>query len=176
MTHQLDVAFRRELSARWCALAERRLEYLTDLFESGRWSRYYTERSLLENIREAKNAVKIWQALSRGEALVREIEVGAVVEKKEPMKVGRQTLAAADLAELPMQPFELAPSIDVSLAEADIFLPEDVVMPEPEPIVSRVDMAALEQALGGGSPDRSAPPRIGLDTIERRYPALRHSL
>jgi len=68
MTHQLDVARGRDTIARWCALAEARLEYLTELFETGRWRRYHSERGFLENIQEAKSAVRIWRDLSTREA------------------------------------------------------------------------------------------------------------
>jgi uncharacterized repeat protein (TIGR03809 family) len=64
MTDHFDVALRRDLLARWCALAEQRLSHLTELFESGRWRRYYSERGFLENIREAKKAVETWRTLS----------------------------------------------------------------------------------------------------------------
>ena len=46
MTHRLDVARGRDVVARWCALAEQRLEYLTELFETGRWRRYHSERRI----------------------------------------------------------------------------------------------------------------------------------
>ena len=68
MTHQLDVARGRDVVARWCALAEARLEHLTELFESGRWRRYHSERAFLENIQEAKAAVETWRDLSLREA------------------------------------------------------------------------------------------------------------
>jgi uncharacterized repeat protein (TIGR03809 family) len=68
MTHQLDVAGGRDIVARWCALAERRLEYLTELFETGRWRRFHSEVDFLENIREAKAAVKTWHDLLSREA------------------------------------------------------------------------------------------------------------
>jgi len=68
MTHRVDVARGRDIVARWCNLAERRLEYLTELFESGRWRRFHSERALLENIREAKAAVETWRDLLRREA------------------------------------------------------------------------------------------------------------
>ena len=63
MTHQLDVAVGRDIVARWCALAERRLEYLTELFETGRWRRFHSEVAFLENIQEAKAAVETWRDL-----------------------------------------------------------------------------------------------------------------
>jgi len=68
MTHQLDVARGRDVVARWCALAEARLEHLTELFETGRWRRYHSERAFLENIQEAKAAVETWRDLSLREA------------------------------------------------------------------------------------------------------------
>jgi hypothetical protein len=68
MGSQLDITRGREIVARWCALAERRLEYLTELFETGRWRRFYGERAFLENIREAKCAVGVWRDLLSGEA------------------------------------------------------------------------------------------------------------
>src|ERR1700724_993705 len=68
MTQQPDVARGRDIAARWCALAEQRLEYLTELFETGRWRRYHSELAFLENIQEAKTAVEIWRDLSMREA------------------------------------------------------------------------------------------------------------
>jgi uncharacterized repeat protein (TIGR03809 family) len=68
MTHPLDVARGRDIVARWCALAEQRLEHLTELFETGRWRRYHSELAFLENIQEAKTAVEVWRHLSMREA------------------------------------------------------------------------------------------------------------
>jgi len=65
MKHQLDVAGGRDIAARWCTLAEQRLEYLTELFETGRWRRFHTELSFLENLQEARAAVDVWRDLSR---------------------------------------------------------------------------------------------------------------
>lgn len=64
MTHRQDVALGRDITARWCALAEQRLQHLTELFESGRWRRYHSEEAFLENIQEAKRAVEMWRELS----------------------------------------------------------------------------------------------------------------
>ena len=68
MTYRLDVARGRDIVGRWCALAERRLDYLTELFETGRWRRYHSERAFLENIQEAKAAVELWRNLLTREA------------------------------------------------------------------------------------------------------------
>ena len=68
MTDRLGVARRRDVAARWCDLAERRLEHLTELYETGRWRRYHSEVAFLENIQEAKSAVETWRNLSMREA------------------------------------------------------------------------------------------------------------
>jgi uncharacterized repeat protein (TIGR03809 family) len=68
MTHQKDAAGGRGVVARWHALAERRLEYLTELFETGRWRRYHSDRVFLENIKEARTAVENWRDLAESEA------------------------------------------------------------------------------------------------------------
>src|SRR5471030_2139510 len=68
MTHRLDVARGRGIVARWCVLAEQRLEYLTELFETGRWRRFHSEVAFLENIQEAKTAVETWRGLVMREA------------------------------------------------------------------------------------------------------------
>ncbi len=68
MTHRTDAARGQEIVARWCNLAEQRLEHLTELFETGRWRRYHSEQDFLENIREARAAVDIWRELLTREA------------------------------------------------------------------------------------------------------------
>ena len=68
MTHRADVGRGRDIVARWCNLAEQRLEHLTELFETGRWRRYHSEQAFLENIQEARAAVEIWRSLEMREA------------------------------------------------------------------------------------------------------------
>ncbi|MHB8266972.1 TIGR03809 family protein [Bradyrhizobium sp.] len=68
MAQRVDAARGQEILNRWCALAEQRLEHLTELFETGRWRRYHSELSFLENIQEAKNAVETWRSLATREA------------------------------------------------------------------------------------------------------------
>ncbi|KIZ40654.1 MULTISPECIES: TIGR03809 family protein [Rhodopseudomonas] len=63
-----DAARGRLIIERWCTLAEQRLDYLTELFETGRWQRFFGEAAFLENIREAKQAVQTWQGLLNSEA------------------------------------------------------------------------------------------------------------
>lgn len=192
MTHRLDVACSRELCERWCALAERRLAHLTELFESGRWRRYYTEHSLLENFREAKAAVKMWDALSRGESIGSRVEIGLAavaddpvhellpqrsVEVIEPVErsVPERSVPKPSVAK---QSVALAPTIDTAFAESDIVLPEDIMLYQLVPATPRIDLAALEQALRVGieAEDAEHASLFDIDAIERRYPALRHAL
>jgi uncharacterized repeat protein (TIGR03809 family) len=70
MAQRADVARGREIIERWCVLAEQRLDHLTELFESGRWRRYHSEMSFLENIQEATKAVETWRQLLGREASV----------------------------------------------------------------------------------------------------------
>jgi uncharacterized repeat protein (TIGR03809 family) len=58
-----DSGITRALAQRWCSLAETRLNYLTELFESGRWRRFHTEAEFLDNIQEAKAAVERWRLM-----------------------------------------------------------------------------------------------------------------
>jgi len=66
MTHRQSTAVSRDIAARWCALAEQRLEHLSEMFETGRWRRYHSEIAFLENIQEAKRAVQTWRAIATG--------------------------------------------------------------------------------------------------------------
>jgi hypothetical protein len=68
MAQRADVARGQQIVERWRVLAEQRLEHLTELFETGRWRRYHSEHSFLENIQEAKTAVEAWRKLATREA------------------------------------------------------------------------------------------------------------
>jgi uncharacterized repeat protein (TIGR03809 family) len=100
MTHRNGVADGRDhgldIGARWRGLAERRLEYLTELFESGRWRRYYSERAFLENIQEAKAMVALWRNLSMPQAVETSKPNGEVIARAAPIIV--QANAAVDPA------------------------------------------------------------------------------
>jgi uncharacterized repeat protein (TIGR03809 family) len=68
MTIRTDAERGREVIERWCALAEKRLDYLTDLYETGRWRRFHTQADFLENVQEAKASVDTWRRLASQEA------------------------------------------------------------------------------------------------------------
>lgn len=52
------------LAHRWCDLAERRREHFVELYRSGRWKIYYSEREFLDALRDAIADVDRWSALA----------------------------------------------------------------------------------------------------------------
>jgi uncharacterized repeat protein (TIGR03809 family) len=54
----------RSVVVRWRLLAERRLNYLISLYETGRWKVYYAEPEFLKVIQEARAALKTWEQLA----------------------------------------------------------------------------------------------------------------
>jgi len=170
MTHRTDEAPRREVIARWCTLAEQRLNYLTEMFESGRWRRYYTEVAFLENIREAKSAVETWRGLSSPHPArpvtpklaqgVAAVEL-ALSESAVPVSA---RAAEPDPVSIAPEPFELAAEDDHAVEEAELAPVEETLS---EPVI---DMLALEQALD--IPDAA----FDITAIEQRYPLLRNAL
>jgi hypothetical protein len=169
MTHRTNEAPRREVIARWCTLAEQRLNYLTEMFESGRWRRFYTEAAFLENIKEAKFAVDTWRSL---------------LDPRPPIAVTPELVQGVAAAEFALS--ESAIPVSVRSAEPDpvpivpeVFEPAEDEMPPEEPQHDAVeaarsepviDMLALEQAL------EVSEVAFDMDAIEARYPLLRNAL
>jgi uncharacterized repeat protein (TIGR03809 family) len=59
----------RSIAQKWRDLAEKRRDYFADLYHSGRWKRYYTERELVERMREVAGSVDLWAEVApRAEA------------------------------------------------------------------------------------------------------------
>lgn len=52
---------------RWRQLAEKRLDHITELFESGRWIKYFSENEFLEEIKRSKALVETWRRLAPAE-------------------------------------------------------------------------------------------------------------
>jgi uncharacterized repeat protein (TIGR03809 family) len=165
MTYRQDVAHGRDVVARWCNLAEQRLEYLTELFETGRWRRFHSERAFLENIQEAKAAVETWRDLLSREASREDFALeffapgrarAPLPREAQPRRIGAFSLQPASFPDAPPRPVVVtAPSIDVP----DI---------EPDPIAAAIQ----EQALDSAS-------TLTLDIIaavQQRYPLLRTTL
>jgi uncharacterized repeat protein (TIGR03809 family) len=169
MTLRSDVARGRDLLACWRELAEQRLAYLTEMFENGRWRRYYSERAFLENVREAKIAVETWRALSTPSPTCNYIWWSA------PERATRLRMtpppAEPSAAELPPD--------EASAAEPPI----EILVPEP-PVVATVETVSMGAAALGDLlalqqvPDDApkAVPDSDDRVIAQRYPLLRNSL
>ncbi len=167
MTHRADVARGRDIVARWCDFAERRLEYLTELFETGRWRRYHTEREFLENIQEAKTAVETWRDL-----LTREASRDNAAIDMSWLRRTRATRA-------------MQPRGHILSDQVHRFQPHSVQIPAEPPPSGRSNVAESGQFCSGAAPsvpDRHAPVnRAALDnaaldiaSLAQRYPLLRN--
>jgi uncharacterized repeat protein (TIGR03809 family) len=165
MTHRLDVGRGRDVIARWCALAEQRLEHLTELFETGRWRRYHSEGAFLENIREARTAVEIWRDLAVREASRDNFAVDMSWLGRTRAALPRGDTLRHQVHRFQPQPAEIPaepPPRDGSIpAETD----QDSLDEAPSALA--MDMPALDHA-AEQTPDIAA--------IEQRYPLLRNAL
>ena len=164
-----DVARGRDIVARWCNLAEQRLEHLTELFESGRWRRYHTELEFLENIQEAKAAVETWRDLLNREASLDNTAI-------DMSWLGRRRTT-------PLPRDDGVPSAGCAPAAA---AGADCRPPPPPRDVPADVLVALESQLVVADEAPSAPdapaldemplPALDLDAMKERYPLLRNAL
>jgi uncharacterized repeat protein (TIGR03809 family) len=158
MTHRADVARGRDTVARWCALAEQRLEHLTELFESGRWRRYHSELAFLQNIHEARASVEIWRdLLSRAAA---------------------RDNAAVDLSRLDRSIATLPRGHSFG-DQVDRLAPQPAIPEQPAPSALSDALMAAESDHVGSEDAPSAPVldvRLKIATITERYPLLRNTL
>lgn len=65
MAQRTSIAFSHGFAARGLALAEQRLAYLTELFDTGRWRRFHSEEDFLMNVRESRAAVDAWRRITQ---------------------------------------------------------------------------------------------------------------
>ena len=76
------------LAARWRSLAERRRLHLLELYRNGHWRRYYSEESLMEQIRDSERCAQMWATL------MDDVDVGSVP----------QTVSLEQLGQNPSRP------------------------------------------------------------------------
>ena len=171
MTHRADVARGRDVVARWCALAEQRLEYLTELFETGRWRRYHSELAFLENIREAKTAVEIWRDLSMREGSRDNSAVDiswlgrnrTSAPRDQTMRDQNQRPQPAVIVAEPLPP------------DASMVGDSDHVSSDDAPSAPVADASVLYHSAGlalESTPEQT----LDIASIEQRYPLLRNAL
>ena len=173
MTHSLDAARGRGTVARWCALAEQRLEYLTELFETGRWRRFHSELAFLENIQEAKNAVETWRVLAAHEAS----RDNSPVTVSWPHQNTPAPRRGSRKGEQEYRPQRRAVVLvteperrDISIAPVSVDASSDQVPSAPYPD-GRAANRTMDPAAGN-----AAEPVPDLAAIQERYPLLRNAL
>jgi uncharacterized repeat protein (TIGR03809 family) len=168
MTNRLDAARGRDIVARWCNLAEQRLEHLTELFESGRWRRYHSEQAFLENIQEAKKAVETWRDLLAREDIAVDIA-----------RLSQRIVMNARGHTPPPQTVSLAPRSAPAPVERarPVFPPaaETIHLAASEAPVLAVNASALPQAADASADDGSEQ-LLDVTLMQRRYPSLRNAL
>jgi uncharacterized repeat protein (TIGR03809 family) len=172
MAHPADVARGRNIVARWCNLAEQRLEYLTELFETGRWRRYHSELEFLENIQEAKAAVETWRDLLSREASLENTAIDMAW-------LGRRRTAPLLLTPLPRdegfrQPVvQLQPKPTPVAATPPRDIPADVLVALESQLVVANEAPSVPDVL---ALDEMQFPALDLDSMKERYPLLRNAL
>jgi len=164
----------RPLAQRWCALAESRLDYLTELFESGRWRRFHSEAEFLDNIQEAKESVERWRLMVEGEtAAVRRVLSSEGVIYRAPRAAEPRpaavaipaitTPAIAAPAVAPLQP-DIEPVAEAEAA-SPVLIPIETLLRQAPPRQVTVTPADLDW-------QKALDPLV----ISARYPMLRTAL
>ncbi|MDA9525127.1 hypothetical protein XI06_33695 [Bradyrhizobium sp. CCBAU 11434] len=208
MTHRHDAGrgtASREIAARWCALAEQRLEHLSEMFETGRWRRYHSELAFLENIQEAKRAVQTWRALANGEDVAAAAAsvtsafgwspatMPRVFPREQAQTVQPKAVHIAPETAVPVR-LEPEPDILAEIVEAPIAPAAPIAAPArvapairiapAERIAPTAPAASIASFLQTFTPPAdeivAAPERVveftfSLDGIEAKYPLLRNT-
>jgi uncharacterized repeat protein (TIGR03809 family) len=172
MAHPADVARGRNIVARWCNLAEQRLEYLTELFETGRWRRYHSELEFLENIQEAKAAVETWRDLLSREASLENTAIDmAWLGRRRTAPLLRTPLPRDEGFRQPVVQLQPKPTPVAAAPPRDI--PADVLVALESQLVVANEAPSVPDVL---ALDEMQFPALDLDSMKERYPLLRNAL
>ncbi|MGL3110871.1 TIGR03809 family protein [Bradyrhizobium sp. BR 1432] len=194
------MAVSRDLAARWCVLAEQRLQHLSEMFETGRWRRYHSEIAFLENIQEAKRAVQTWRALATGadvaaaaasvtpafgwspatmprvfprEQQAQTVQPKAVhiaPETAVPVRLDPKPDALADITDAPIAPLSAPPAM------APITAPAVMAPPTaPATMATLLPQFSPPAAEIVAAPERVVEFTFSLDGLQAKYPLLRNA-
>ena len=178
MTHRVDVARGRDIVARWCALAEQRLEYLTELFETGRWRRFHSELAFLENIKEAKTAVDTWRDLLMREASLENSALDISWLGRSRATLPRGEAVRGQVHRLPPQPARVRAEPPQPVQIQAVSLREvSIVDSEQAPSAPVSDAPALTApALNVSDLDNASELTLDIAAMQERYPLLRNAM
>ena len=163
MTQRYDAghaqAHAQDILNRWYVLAERRLDHLIELYESGRWRRYHSENAFMENLREAKAVVETWRVLARREATPdnRAIDWSWLDQPAEASPAIQDEQSSA----------RLLGTAAVHAALASIVVLQDDAAVEADDAPAGEETASSAVLTTGILPD--------LRTLQERYPMLQHN-
>lgn len=162
-----------ESAVRGRALAEQRLAYLTELYDSGRWRRFHTEIDFLLNVRTARAAVDAWRRIEQfdpGTVRPSEPEAWPASIAPEPMTRSASIVALLESRVAEAEP--AAPKIEMRAAPsvAKPLRPVASAVPPPEKeVVAREQEPAepeMEHPQAAPEPIETSAPIIAL--LERR--------
>lgn len=163
----------RKIVERWAALAEQRLGYLTELFDSGRWRRFHSEAEFLDNIAEAKDAVVRWRAMANGEFVAPVLRAAPPLQ---PLLAAIETAVAENPAPVEQHQAEVL-SFEDHAAQRDIARrPHLVAMSDV--IVNHAEAGDEIEAYEAEPPVHAVSPLdlFDHDAIVARYPMLRAAM
>lgn len=160
MTQRSDIDRGRDIVERWCVLAEKRLDYLTALYESGRWRRFHSEVDFLDNLRDAKAAVEAWRMLASREATPDNKPVDLSWLGQPALPLARRAHVMCPLAGPMPWAAEGKGAAPVQVADAPSAETDTVADPAPPPLVVHPGW------------DKG----FDLTAIQERYPLLRNAL
>lgn len=173
MTDRTDVPRGRDIVARWCGLAEQRLDYLTDLFETGRWRRYHSEVDFLDNIREAKSAVEAWRDILNREATADNLPIDlSWIGRRSSVPPAKRSVPPKPIVEIAPPSAELAVAPELSglpVGPPVSVVPQEMVEAEPALALDPVDTEA-ESAL-----EKTLALTLDIVGMAGRYPSLRNA-
>lgn len=158
----------RQIAQRWAVLAEQRLSYLTELFDSGRWRRFHNETDFLDNIQEAKSNLDRWRAMANGEFVAPPVVVNRAPQLKAILA------AAAEIAPLLRETEREAVAAEPAPRDIERVLPHLVVDND----------AVIAAEFEADAPPAAAKPVLAAthldlfdrDAIVERYPMLRAAM
>ncbi len=169
MTQRIDVAIGCDIVARWCALAERRLGYLTELFETADGAASTANAPFLRisgKPRQPSKSGAVWAmryAPPDNSADVSWLgHAGAPLPRADTLR-GEVHRLSPQPVEIPVYspPFEVALALEADILEADHEWSAEASS------AADSDAPALEEV---------SELMLNLDAIEQRYPLLRNAL
>jgi uncharacterized repeat protein (TIGR03809 family) len=123
MTNSTQFVFSQDILARGRMLAEGRMAFLTELYESGRWRRYHSEADFLAMVRESRAALDKWTELAVPPPVV-PTAAKMAVPKPLPSMFGLSEATPDEVADDPLAATLAAISMEMGMTEMGMDQPE----------------------------------------------------